>query len=58
MMHPEEFNNWKRIKEYFEALPDFKRDNMFYKRAVAITSGKDDPMPSPPALKEEEKEDS
>ena len=54
IMTPEELQNWQRIKEHFEELPDFKRDNMFYKRAVAIVSGKDDPMPAPPSLKEKE----
>ena len=39
-----EFENWKRIKEYFETLPEHKRDNMFYKRAVAIVGGKEDPL--------------
>ena len=39
-----EFKNWKRVKEYFESLPEEKRDNMFYKRAVAIVGGKQDPL--------------
>ena len=39
-----EFENWKRIKEYFENLPEHKRDNMFYKRAVAIVGGEEDPL--------------
>ena len=43
-MNPEELDNWKRIKEYFEDLPDFKRDNYFYKRAVEICKGEDDPL--------------
>jgi len=40
-----ELKNWEKIKVYFETLPEFKRDNMFYKRAVAITAGNDDPLP-------------
>jgi hypothetical protein len=43
-MDPTELENWKKIKEYFEGLPDFKRDNWFYKRAIAILEGKDDPL--------------
>ena len=39
-----EFENWKRIKDYFETLPEHKRENMFYKRAVAIVAGKEDPL--------------
>ena len=48
LMNPDELHNWKRVKEYFETLPEFKRDNMFYKRACAIVSGKSDPLPPPP----------
>jgi len=44
-MDETEFKNWERIKDYFETLPEFKRDNMFYRRAVAITAGNDDPLP-------------
>jgi hypothetical protein len=39
-----ELDNWQRIKDYFETLPDYKRDNMFYKRAVAIVDGQEDPL--------------
>ena len=46
-MNPDELHNWKRVKEYFETLPEFKRDNMFYKRACAIVNGKSDPLPPP-----------
>lgn len=53
-MNPDEFNNWKRIKEHFETLPDFKRDNMFYKRACAIVEGKPDPMPRAPGVEKKE----
>ena len=54
IMAPEEFQNWQRIKEHFEELPDFKRENLFYKRAVAIVSGQKDPLPEAPSLKEKE----
>ena len=43
-MSEEELKNWERIKEYFETLPEEKRDNMFYKRAVAITNKQEDPL--------------
>ena len=43
-MSPDELTNWEKVKEYFETLPEEKRDNMFYKRAVAICAGKDDPL--------------
>ena len=44
-MDKEERDNWKKIKEHFETLPEFKRDNMFYKRACAIVNDKPDPLP-------------
>ena len=37
-------DNWQKIKDYFDTLPETKRDNMFYKRACAIVAGKDDPL--------------
>ncbi len=40
-------------KDYFETLPEAKRDNMFYKRAVAVVDTGKDPMPQP-ALKLDE----
>ena len=43
-MNEQELANWQRIKEYFETLPEHKRDNMFYKRAVAIVGGEEDPL--------------
>ena len=43
-MKEDELKNWERIKEYFETLPDHKRDNMFYKRACDIVQGKPDPL--------------
>ena len=55
-MSPEELNNWKRVKEHFETLPEFKRDNMFYKRACAIVNGKSDPLPPPPPIDKKEEE--
>ena len=52
-MDKEEQANWQIIKDYFETLPEFKRDNMFYKRAVAVVDTGKDPMPQP-ALKLDE----
>ena len=46
-MNKEELENWQKIKEYFETLPEEKRDNQFYTRALAITSGKPDPHELP-----------
>ena len=43
-MNNPERDNWQRIKDYFETLPEEKRDNMFYKRACAIVSNKPDPL--------------
>ena len=37
-----ELENWQKIKETMEE--NGTTDNMFYKRAVAICSGKDDPI--------------
>ena len=45
-MSGEELKNWKKIKAYFETLPEEKRDNMFYKRAVVICGGRKDPAPN------------
>ena len=52
-MDKEALENWQKIKDHFETLPEFKRDNMFYKRAVAICGGKDDPIELP-EIKENE----
>ena len=41
-MNPEELQNWKRIKEALEKAN--KTDSFYYKRAVAICSGEDDPL--------------
>ncbi len=41
-MSKEELANWQRIKEVMEEKGT--TDNMFYKRAVAIVEGKDDPL--------------
>lgn len=43
-------DNWQKIKNYFEDLPEEKRDNMFYKRAVAICTDKDDPLLDVPSF--------
>lgn len=43
-MKDDELKNWERIKEYFETLPEFKRENMFYTRACKIVDGKEDPL--------------
>ena len=40
-MHPDEFSNWQKIKEYLEEHE--KTDSLFYKRAVAIVAGSKDP---------------
>ena len=41
-MSEEERKNWERIKETLEY--NRKTDNYFYKRAVAICEGKEDPL--------------
>ena len=41
-MTEKELANWQRIKDAMEA--EGKTDNMFYKRAVAIVAGKEDPL--------------
>ena len=41
-MSEEEFKNWEKIKETLER--NEKTDNWFYKRAVAICEGKEDPL--------------
>lgn len=43
-MDQAEIDSWKKIKEYFDSLPEYKRDNMFYKRAVAIINKQPDPL--------------
>jgi len=40
-----EKQNWQRIKDYFDTLPEEKRENMFYKRACKIVASKPDPLP-------------
>ena len=42
MMDPYTYENWKKIKELMER--EGRTDNFFYKRAVAIVSGKKDPL--------------
>jgi hypothetical protein len=41
-MDKHEIDNWKKVKEALEEAD--KTDSMFYKRAVAIISGKPDPL--------------
>ena len=41
-MHPEELENWKRIKEAMDASGN--TNNYFYTRAVAIVNGNKDPL--------------
>ena len=41
-MHPDEFQNWKIIKEKLEK--NSATENFYYKRACAIVEGKPDPM--------------
>ena len=41
-MDKQELENWKKIKERMEE--NGSTDNMFYKRAVAICLGEDDPL--------------
>ena len=53
-MHPDEAANWERIREHMEASG--MTDNYFYKRAVAISEGKPDPMPQQKPLAAEDDE--
>jgi hypothetical protein len=41
-MSESELENWKRVKEALEEAD--KTDSYFYKRAVAICEGKEDPL--------------
>ena len=41
-MQKDELANWERIKDYMEEMST--TENYFYKRAVAIIAGQDDPM--------------
>ncbi len=41
-MDKQEKENWKKVKEKLESTG--KTDTWFYKRAVAITQGKPDPL--------------
>ena len=41
-MNKDERENWKKVKEALEEAG--KTDNFYYKRAVAICSGKNDPL--------------
>jgi len=42
IMHPDDLQNWKTIKEKFEE--NGTTDNFYYKRACAIVRGEPDPM--------------
>ena len=53
-MNKDELENWQRIKDYFETLPEFKRENGFYRRACAIVAGT--PAPTEPLPLTEELE--
>ena len=53
-MDKEALKNRQKIKDHFETLPEFKRDNMFYKRAVAICDGEKDLIEHPPLEPEKE----
>ena len=54
IMDKEEKQNWQKIKEHFESLPEHKRDNMFYKRAVSICAGEKDLIEHPSLEPEKE----
>ena len=54
MMDKEERDNWERIKEHFEALPEDQRDNWYYRRAVAVLDTGKDPIPQPPLKLDED----
>lgn len=43
-MDKESKDNWQKIKDYFDELPEEKRDNFFYKRACVILEGGEDPL--------------
>jgi hypothetical protein len=42
--------NWQKIRKHFESLEPEARDNWFYKRAIKLTDGKEDPLPEPPEI--------
>ena len=41
-MNKDDLANWERIKNHMESMGT--TDNYYYKRAVMILAGKDDPM--------------
>ena len=49
-MSPEELENWQKIKKHMETLG--KTDSFFYKRAVAISEGENDPIEPLPKLED------
>ena len=42
-----ELENWQKIRDHFESLPEADRDNWFYKRACQITDCQSDPLVLP-----------
>ena len=44
-MHKDEYANWVKVKEALEEAD--KTDSYYYKRAVAILSGQQDPHTAP-----------
>jgi hypothetical protein len=44
-MDKAELENWQRVKDHFDKLPEEQRNNYFYQRAVVIVSGAEDPLP-------------
>ena len=48
-------DNWKKIKAHLEQVG--QTDNMFYKRAVAITANQKDPLADTLSLKTENPEE-
>lgn len=51
-MHPEELENWTKIKKTFEQ--NGTTDNYYYKRACAIVGGLPDPMSNLPNVSQDE----
>ena len=43
-MDKETLEAWQKIKDHFDEMPEEERENHYYKRAVAIIDGKDDPL--------------
>lgn len=47
-MDAETRENWRKIKDVLEATG--KTDNWYYRRALAILSGRPDPLSDPPKV--------